>query len=272
MTHADRVKKVFAPGAFQWQVNRDGNIGSIEWKRSEAVKQVWERLAAQEWEVATIFNFMPFRLRQRIGAVGEVTVPKCEFGTIYEKQVIEMPRIDVADLGGGKFAPQEILPVQLAKEVCDKYIRQDPPCAVFWYKGEAEPSQEQVAAAIDQRELWMNVMYRRGAASWAKNRDLTQISDNMKQAARYLNAAQTLRDLPDWVIVTKQEQLAHKSECEQCGELNNRTSKVCLVCHYPLNIEWVRDNRPDLVEKYPRLFLPVNKKAKEPVAKVSSGE
>lgn len=250
----DTFNYKFPDGAFQWVPNRDGDIGSNMWRRSEQVRAVWERLQLQGWEPATVINLMPFKLRQQIASVGEIVVPPCEFGKIYTKTVIELPRIDVADLGGGKVSASEILPVTLAQEVCAKYLRQDPTPGVFWFKGVREPSAEEMDKAISARDAWMHEQYRRGISLWATKQDMTQISDNMRVAARHLHSLGVIQELPDWVVVTKPEQLTHSAECAQCGELNKKSAKVCKFCEFPLNLDWVYENRDDLVTKYSKLF------------------
>lgn len=243
-------------GAFRWE-DKFGKVGAPEWKRNEDVKDAWRNLLDQGWETVTFINLMPFKISENFGQLGYVHIPDCPFGQAYAKEILDQPRMDMRELGGAKWAPNPILPVQFAKELERKYRElQSPPCAVFWYLGTGEPPKEQLIEAIEIRDKWLLAKYRQGQASWTRSHNLLAIDGNMKAAARYLHSNNLLEELPEWVTVTKQEQLTHKQECDQCGELNTKIAKICRFCEFPLNLQWVSENRPDLVAKYPSKFQP----------------
>ena len=170
--------------------------------------------------------------------------------------MIKLPRIDVADKGGGKVSPTEILPIDMARELCKKYTEDKiVPAAVFWVIGDREPTKEELDVHIAIRDTWMHFKYEQGMSEWARSGKLDMISGDMKHAAKFLHSQGLITDLPDWVVTNKAEQKLHKNECEQCGELNNKAAKICKDCSFPLQLDWVYKTRPDLVALYPALFV-----------------
>lgn len=234
-------------GACNWRPGIDPPVGGPMWKRNEDVRDAWSNLLAQDWESVTVINLLPFDVNQRVSSVGEVSVKKCPFGTPYTRTVIDNPRMDMKEMGNGMWSPTPILPVQLAKELVAKYQAQG---GVFYFLGTGEVPKDLLARAMEQRDQWFHAQYAKGCSEWAQFRDITKIQPNYKVAAQYLYESRAISDLPEWVVTTKDEQLKHRNECEQCGELNVKQAKVCKECSYPIDREWVIVNRPKLAEEY----------------------
>jgi hypothetical protein len=247
-------------GAFAWGPKpgkvQDSQPGGFEWQRNEACRMAWESALASEPAAFTVVNLMPFRLRQQVSAVGEVTCEACPIGEAYAKNTFTTPRMDPQEHGGRKWTYNAIFPVQLAKELVRKYnsTMNNTHGAVFMYEGTRAPSPQELAQAMIGRDQWAVVQYERATNFWAEKHDLTRITSNMRWAAKQLHTNGVILELPDWVSVTKQEQLLHNNECEQCGEINGKAAKVCGRCDFPINLEWVAKMRPDLVTKFPALF------------------
>ncbi len=246
------------PDAFRWgqkpgqDKTSDDKIGGKSWQRNEAVKMAWESLLAQNPPVATVINLMPFRLRQQVSSVGEVTCPPCKFGEKYAKEVIKMPRIDQQTNASGIPVPVAIHQIQLARELARKYRFSNG--AVFCYEGEREPTVEELRTAINARQTWAERQFAEASKLWSERKDFTRISSNMRWAAEYLQHTNFLQEIPEWVTTTKVQQLMHNNECEQCGEMNGKKAKVCKFCEFPIDLVWVAATRPDLVAKFPTKF------------------
>lgn len=263
---ATQTQQIKLPkNAFAWgpkpgdSKTSDDRVGGLSWQRNEAVKDAWEAILAQQPPPATIINLMPFRLRQQISSVGEVTVPACEFGMQYAKAVIKVPRIDQRVNASGVPVPVALHQIQLAKDVAHKY--RSTRGGVFYYEGEREPTPAELATAVAARQGWAEHQYQEASKLWAERPDPTRITSNMRWAAKYLQHTGMLKEVPTWVTITRAEQMLHSNDCEQCGELNVKNAKICKFCEYPINLEWVSRSRPDLVAKFPALF-PASKEAK----------
>lgn len=224
----------FNPGTSQLVVGG----GISDRMRHDRVIELHRRMHQVGWEKATVINMHPFELRHGMGNIGEARVPKKKDGEPYYKFVIDKYRISMRDLGDAKFIPQEVMPIEIARDVVLAFKDYG---GVFCYTGTREPSDEELQEAYNLQIEFYKREYQKGLDFWARTKQLHLITDHMRNAAKELFRIGAIAQLPEWVTVTRAE--AERLSCPSCGEDIKAKAKKCRFCGYFLDAEFAQSSR-----------------------------
>lgn len=217
--------------------------GNEDHRNHQITMDKHHELHQQDWRNVVLCNMHPFSIQQNFGDAGLVVVKGCPQGQPYLAHTIDMYRISKRDDGGGKWEPVAILPVQIAQELERKYKLQG---GVFWYYADEKVPVAKMKLAGEKQLEHYRKLVRRGQDEWARYHSMARIGDNQRAAARYLASISELSiHTLEWV-----DKKGKLLICEQCGEDYKPGAKVCSNCEFPINVEWVRKFRKDLVAKY----------------------
>lgn len=190
------------------------------------------------WERATVINMHTFELRHGMGNIGELRVPKRKDGEPYCKFVITKYRVSMRDLGDAKFIPEAVLPVQMAEDIC---LMAKDWGGVFWFRGEGDPTPDQVSEAYDRQMEFFKREYTKGLDIWNRTKQISFITEHMRSAAKELFRVGGIPQLPEWVSVTRAE--ADRKICDACGNDIKSKAKMCSYCGFIIDPEFYAANK-----------------------------
>jgi hypothetical protein len=211
-------------------------------QRDRLVKENWDRLLKVGWDTATVVNCMPWPVAVRMGFVANyIEVRPPAKGEMYHKHTLEVPFVDQRDLGDGKYMPSPVMPVEVAQEFERQYENEG---GVFFFRGkDIDPAllAQLLDAAFKKMTGFMMHLHETALSNWQRfNHDPRQITDRMRDAARWLYERGHIDKLPEYVTATKAESL--HSQCPACMETIRKGANVCRYCGFKINPDFAAQN------------------------------
>ncbi|TAN23910.1 MAG: zinc ribbon domain-containing protein [Acidobacteria bacterium] len=197
--------------------------------RDRLVREEHAKLQRRGWEKATIVSLLPFPLSVNLGELGTIELAAATPEQPVQTLPLDRYRISMRDLGDGNFTPVSVLPIELAKEVEREYRDTG---GVFWYAGEGEPPEQELAATKTRMYAWYRRLYQQGQDAWSRYHQHALLTDRMRDAARALCTTGEIAKLPDWITITRSE--SDRRDCPMCGESIRSTAKICHFCRAKL--------------------------------------
>lgn len=228
-----------------------GGKGGIEDRvRDGMVRRVWQGLSKTGVTPITVVNLMPWQVDIVCGVFPHF-VKRADWkkGEDFHMKTFHVNdvRVDMADMGDGKYAPSPLLPVDIADEFLRKYVGADgeldedengtrvsnKPGGMFVFVGTEQqiPKDfaEQMAAAHARLESWFWSQFKLGTANWERYKhDPMQITERYKDAAKYLFKNNLIDALPEWAAMGKGE--TGIKTCPNCAEPIKKAAKQCRFC------------------------------------------
>lgn len=206
--------------------------------RTEKTMDLHRQMHKTGWEKATVINMHNFQLRHGMGNIGELIIGAKKDGEPYKKHVITHYRISMRDLGDAKFVPEAVVPVQMAEDIC---LMAKEFGGVFWYRGDGEPSSEEIENALNTQMEFFKKEYTKGLDIWNSKKQISLITDHMRSAAKALFAQGGIEKLPEWVSVTRLE--SERKMCDNCGNDIKIKAKTCSYCGFIIDLEFFKANQ-----------------------------
>lgn len=218
------------------------SAGNEARERHRRVMEKWNHLRKVGYEVVTIVNCLPWQIEVDIcGKRYELRGADLNKKEMFYAKTIKFPVMDMCDMGDGKYAPEPILPVEIAMEFERKYATsgeseeadRDKPGGVFFYKGsDSQPPVEMVSLvekAQEQMDAWMRLQFNAANDSWFRfNKQTRFISDRMRDAADYIHKKYG-EPLPEWRSLIRNAVKGTKA-CPNCAEDIKAAAQQCRFC------------------------------------------
>lgn len=221
--------------------------GTTDRTRDRLVHEERIKLHRQGYHPATVINLNAFPLTVYLGDMGVVSVPAAppdDSNGGFSRLVLSTYRLSMRDMGDGAFTPVSVLPTELAQEVEREYRDTG---GVFWYLGDGEPPEEELAAARDRQMAWYRREYQKAVDAWSRYHQYKFITDRQRDAARALYQAGELAELPEWMTITRAQ--SQHATCPACGEDVRREARLCRHCGFHIDSAWLKEHAAELPER-----------------------
>jgi len=268
VTEAGKFRDVYPemlipPDKNTGRVKTEGAAGRRMDRKYEELRK---RLNKLGFKFATVVNLNPFPIEIDLGYNGRWNVRGCKPGEPYVKYEIRKPLFFPIEKPEGDRDIDTIMPIEQAQEfvtVVRTFIYADRAgdteeegrllevsIGVFWFEGLHDSYPEELYDRAKMLQAnWFTKLYEEADELWAKSRNRREISDRMRDAARFMQANGAITTLPDWVtnksVKTVEEKPTTKG-CEICGETVGINAALCPKCNTMFLPDVVKKLRPDI--------------------------